>query len=261
MFKIEASFKLVAIASLTFVLLTPTPIFCQAAQSLTSEQAKALKNAEAGSADARNIVVISSLGLTQAMPSLEQEFTKTTNVTLKASIASGLVKLRDPDPQYWTYLASQVTTALNLDIPDPAFSKSQNAMVGESPELKEWAGSHGMRLKEAFVLAQYTIPGRVILLGDTVDTRAIPLLQQALKSRNYLAEVYAAKGLAALQDAKSITLISQASQRAPDSYGPLIAESLLYFNNDEAKQAATTILSSEQISRALTAKANNKEVY
>jgi len=88
----------------------------------------------------------------------------------------------------------------------------------------------------------YMFPAWVLALGLTGDSRAIPLLQQALSSPNHMIQIAGAKGLAELQD-NSIPLIIDACRRSPAEAASLIAQSLVYFDGADAQNAVDKYVS------------------
>jgi HEAT repeat protein len=175
----------------------------------------------------RDVVVIAEAGSVQAIPALEEQFKRATDVDTKVSIASGLVKLKDRDNTYWNFLLEQATLAVDSNTPDPVYSQSQGKMAVPSPELQAWADAHNASVDAAWQNAAIEIPGKVLQLATTGDPRGIPLLRRGLESHNYLIAAEAAKGLAQIQDKQSIPLIIAAAQKAPTGYSSLIAESLV----------------------------------
>jgi hypothetical protein len=84
----------------------------------------------------RDVVVIANAGAVQAVPVLEEQFKRATDVDTKLSIAAGLVKLKDRDDTYWNFLLEQATLAVDSNIPDSAFSESLGKTVMLGPELR-----------------------------------------------------------------------------------------------------------------------------
>jgi HEAT repeat protein len=226
---------------LCFVLgcpLLPLIAHAQGAQKTPTELEGAIARVSSGDVSSpRDIVVIANAGAVQAIPALEEQFKRATDIDTKVSIASGLVKLRAPDNTYWNYLLEQATLALDSNMPDPNFSPSQGKMMDPAPELKVWADANNLSVNTAVQYARYDISGKVLQLATTGDPRGIPLLQRALQSHNYLIVVWAAKGLAQIQDKPSIPLIIAAAQRAPTGYDSVVAESLVYFDDTQAQSA------------------------
>ena len=214
-----------------------------------------------GNISGRDVVVIADAGAVQAIPALEEQFKRATNVDMKLSIASGLVKLKDPDNMYWNYLLEQVTLAVDSDIPDSAYSESQGKMTIPSPELQAWADAHNVSVNTAGIYTRYDFPDKVIQLGMTGDPRGIPLLRRALDSRNYLIVTFAAKGLAEIQDKQSIPLIIAAVQRAPTAYNSLIAESLVYFDDTQAQSAVDSYMTKDMAKWDREARAQGRGVF
>lgn len=202
------------------------------------ERSLATANSETEVVGPRDVVVIANAGAVQAIPALEAQFKRATDVDTKLSIASGLVKLKDHDNAYWNFLLQQATIAVDSDIPDSAYSESKEEMTSEAPpEMQTWAAAHKVPVDTAWKYSRYDIPGKVLQFATTGDPRGIPLLQRALLCRNYLIVAWAANGLALVQDKWSIPLIIAAVQRAPAGYNSQIALSLIYFDDAQAQSA------------------------
>ena len=235
--------------TLCFVLgcpLLPRLAHGQATQNTQSELETAIARAKSGNADGSNVEVIANAGAVQAVPALEEQFKRATDVDTKVAIAYGLVRLRDRDDTYWNFLLQQATLAVDSGTPDPAYSQSQGKMAVPSPELQAWADAHNVSVDAAWHNASIDVPGKVMQLAMTGDPRGIPLLRRALESHNYLIAAFAAKGLAQIQDKQSIPLIVAAAQKAPTGYTSLIAESLLYFDDKQAQSAADQFIPKEK---------------
>jgi HEAT repeat protein len=189
----------------------------QPAQNTPNELDSAIATARSKSSvvSPRDVVVIANAGAVQAIPALEEQFRRATDVDTKVSIASGLVKLRDRDNAYWNFLLEQATLAVDSNVPDANFSASQGKMTNLAPELQGWADAHNLSVNTAWRYARYDLPGKVAELATTGDPRGIPLLRRVLQSRNYLMVTYAARGLAKIPDKQSIPLIIAAAHPHP----------------------------------------------
>lgn len=164
----------------------------------------------------------------------------------KAHIASALIRLRGKDDRYWNYLVEQANLVLNSDPPFPSNTDSQGKSL-PSPEFDNWVKSHNLDPGLAAEDAMLVSPSYILLLAETGDPRAVPLLHRALLARNYLIQAYAASGLAKLQDRNSIPLIIQACKTDPPDASAAIAQSLLYFNDPKAQAAAEKYMTPEML--------------
>jgi hypothetical protein len=218
-----------------------------AAPSQAEQLATAIARAGSGNVDVVDVEIIARAGAVQAIPALENQFARETDIGTKAKIAAGLVRLGDKDNTYWNYLEEQAALAVDSDIPDAVFSQSQAKVVDHqlSPELHAWADSHHVDVNTAGIDARYDFPGKVLSLGETGDPRGIPLLRRALQSRNYFIVAEAANGLAQIQDKDSIPLIIAACRRAPPGFNSGIAMSLIWFDDPRAQTAVDTYMSKE----------------
>jgi hypothetical protein len=105
----------------------------------------------------REVFVIANAGATQAIPALEEQFRRATDVDTKVSIPSGLVKLKDHDDTYWNFLLEQATLAVDSNIPDSVFSKSLGKPTILGPELQAWADAHNVSVNTAGIYMRGTI--------------------------------------------------------------------------------------------------------
>lgn len=94
-----------------------------------------------------------------------------------------------------------------------------------------------MSVQQAWNAATFEAVGAIIDLGSSDDQRAVPLLREALASKNGSIEVAAAQGLAELHDSDSIPEIIKACESAPKEVASLIAEYLVYFDDPAAQRA------------------------
>jgi HEAT repeat protein len=238
--------------------LLPRPTYGQAPQSQSDQLATSIARVKSGEADGWDVEVIAHAKAVQAVPALEEQFRRATDVDFRSKIANALVRLGDKDDTYWNYLLEQATLAVDSDVPDSIFSDSQGKlMMKEStPELQAWAHTHNVSPETAREYATYDLPGKVWDLAQTGDARGIPLLRRALQSRNCPMASTAAKGLAQIQDKESIPLIIAASQRAAGGCGGAIALALIYFDDPQAQSAVDTYVPKETAKASRDARAN-----
>jgi len=183
------------------------------------------------------VEAVAHAGRIDAIPILENKFVHTQDPVDKAKIAGVLVRLGDKNDTYWDFLAGVVTVAVDSDAPDVADSDAQGkSLPGLSPKFIAWAKAHNIPPAEAASNATYVLPAEVMMLGDTRDRRAIPLLRRALHSPNYLIVSAAADGLAEIGDEASVPLIISACKDAPVDARGAIAESLVYFDDAQAQK-------------------------
>ncbi len=222
----------------------------------------ATARAKSGNVDASDVETIAKNKAVGSIPALEAQFAETTDLAIKTKIAAGLVRLGDNDLHYWEFLLQRANFALDSDLPDP-FRDSQGNSTGRqlSPKFRAYMQTHNLDASTAVAAWTYELPGIMLDLGETGDPRGIPLLQQALHSRNYLIVVFAAKGLTLIQDKQSIPLIVAAIQNAPPEYQPLIAEPLIYFNDPQAQSAVDAYVPKEKAMMAREGKAQGRGVF
>lgn len=198
----------------------------------------------------------------EVLPKLEKGFVDPTEVDQKEHIANALVRLGDKNNVYWDFLLQQATLAVDSDIPDP-FRDSEGKLTNQdlSPDFKAWTQAHHVDVGSAFEQVTIYLPGKILLLGETGDPRGIPLLQRALQSHNYLIVAFAAKGLVKIQDRRSIPLIISATQQLPPEYRPVIAMSLVYFDDSQAQDAFDRYVPKEMATLLRESKAKGMGVF
>jgi len=176
----------------------------------------------------------------EAIPALKEQFGRVQDSLLKAKIAAALVRLGDKDDSYWDFLVKEAKVALDSDAPSfAAYDSEGKALGGPSQEFETWLKTHNPSedIDSAAGDSSYMLPALVTLLAWSEDPRSIPYLRQGLSSPNYMIQIAAANGLAELGDENSIPLIISACQKAPKEVAGVIAESLVYFDNDAAQKA------------------------
>jgi hypothetical protein len=231
-------------------------------QKEPNELDRAIARTKSGNVGSRDVEILAKFKATQSIPALEAQFARTTDMNTKMKIADGLVRLGDKDDAYWNFLLQQATLAVNSDLPEPFYDSQGNATGRQlAPDFKAWIQAHQIDASTAIRSALFDLPSRVMLLGETGDARGIPLMRRALQSRNYLMIVWAAKGLALTQDKQSIPLIIAAVQGAPPEYQALIAESLLYFDDVPAQNAADSYMPKDQAKIAREEKTRGRGVF
>jgi HEAT repeat protein len=229
--------------------LSSTALFAQDAQAAPSQAeqlATAIARARSGNVNTSDVEIIAEAGAAQAIPSLEEQFERTTDVGTKIKIANGLVRLGDKRNTYWNYLLEQATLAVDSDVLDALFSDAVGKTRDQiSSEIQAWAQAHNISSNTAVVSAIYDLPSKVFELAQTGDPRGIPFLRRALRSRNYMIAVWAAKGLVQIQDNDSIPLIIATCQRMPTGYASEIAKPLIWFDDPRAQTAVDTYMTKE----------------
>jgi len=198
----------------------------------------AIAKVKSGEFAAVHVDMIARAGAVEAIPSLKQRFVHADDVLLKAKIAAAIVRLGDKDDTYWDFLVKLATPALESDAPDfMSYDSQGKAASAPSPEFVAWADAQNLPHAGLLEESRYLLPGMVGILGWSRDPRAIPLLRQALLSRNYMIEIMAALGLAEIGDRDSIPFIIEACKRAPAEPAAAIAQALVYFDDAVAQSA------------------------
>ena len=234
----------------------------QVAQSSPEKIADAIESVKQGNFSLATIEQIAEANAVQSVPALKERFALSQDADTKTKIADALVRLGENDDIYWNYLIEQATAAVKNDIPSPTVFDARGAVVrGEvSPEFIAWTKAHNVSAESAAETV-YGLPRRVAFLAETGDPRGIPLLRQGLQSPNYLIAAMSAKGLAVIMDKSSIPLIIEACKRAPSESAIAIADSLIYFDDAQAQEAADRYLPKEYAQAMRAARAQGKKPF
>jgi len=220
--------------------------------------ANAIARVKSGNFAGVDVDMIRRGGAVEAIPALKEQFAHVKAPLDKAQIASVLMKLGDKDETYWDFLVNLASEV--IDAPDFWSYDAQGKLVpGPTPEFLAWAKAHNLSAAEMGEWPQYWLPGPVGALGMSGDSRAVPLLRQALSSRNHMIEMVAAQGLAEIQDTDSIPLIIEACKRAPAEAASVIAESLVYFDDRDAQRAVDAYIAKDRAQMLRGAKAQGKK--
>lgn len=188
---------------------------------------------------------VANLGDPRVIPALQDAFDRQTRPLTRAFIAATLVRLGETDSRYFDYVAGEATEALNSDIPnwkDSTIAASNDGDLQGSEMIQAWARNHHMSLVDAIYRTMIEIPGAVEALSLTSDHRSVPILLQALHSKNPLIVREAALGLARMHEAAAIQPIIAACKRADREDRPWLAKSLLYFRSKRATEAAGSMI-------------------
>ena len=176
---------------------------------------------------------LAQAGETRAIAALKEEFPVTKDAQLKLAIASALVRLGEKDQMYWDLLADGARKAVECDAPSIFMLDSEGKVDRNQrelpPEFIAWAKAHNLDPATAAQQQVYELPGRFLYLAITGDSRGRELLRMGLKSHNTSIRVYAAKGLAKLQDKESIPLIIEVYGMVSRERASMIARAPLFF--------------------------------
>jgi len=91
------------------------------------------------------------------------------------------------------------------------------------------------------------LPGRVLIVGDLNDPRAIPVLRRALQAPNVQIQSAGAMGLAMAGDKDSIPLILDVCSKAPEAAPVLAMFALVHFDDPRAQNGAAQYLSKDML--------------
>jgi len=189
--------------------------------------------AEVKRGDWAEVDEVAAAGAVRATPILKEVFASSEDVDLG-----------NKDNVYPDYLLAQAKVAAESDIPFPFKSDGKEM----SPELTAWAAAHHVSVETAVEEAYSGFPGRLAMVDDLNDRRAIPVLRRALLAPDVMIQVAGAAGLAVAGDKDSIPLIVDACSKAPAEAASAIAfMSLVYFDDPRAQGGAAQYLSKEML--------------
>jgi hypothetical protein len=197
----------------------------------------------------------------RAIPVLEAYFARSKEPDLRSEIASVLVSIGDEDPQFWNLIRDEAQQALSEHAPDPfEMGKTSQASTPCSSEaFLAWAKSRSLSLEEACRKSTMDIPQRVRPLADSGDRRGIPILKEALSSRNPLIQALAAHGLVLIGTRDAITLVIEAIEHAPPDLARFLADCLIESDDPRAQSVVYQYLPDVNFSEAHRFRAQNGE--
>ena len=183
------------------------------------------------------------------IPELKQGFINTSDRLTRENVASVLMRLGQRDDAYWSVLYKRAQEIVDSHVPYPlAFDETGKTIRGVlSPNFLQWAEDHGQSKDEIGEEQLYVFPGEILLMADVGDPRGLSILRKGLSSPNYSVRIIAARGLALLQDKNSISSIIEAAETAPKEAQPLIASSLVAFDDSRARAAAEELVSDKKL--------------
>ncbi len=189
----------------------------------------------------------------QAKPVLQAQFTIVNDPVLKGALASALVRLGDQQPIYWDFLAGKAKAAIDSDAPWVSdFDSAGNTIPRRlSARFLEWAKANQVNPNAAAEVQVYRLPGDVIFLAITGDSRGLTILRKGLVSQNYMIQANSARGLALLRDKDSIPLIIDACERAPSEMASVIALALVFFDDVNAQNSAARFILNKELLQEL----------
>lgn len=188
-----------------------------------------------------------------ATPGLRTAFSQETQPVTRQALAAALVRLRDPDSQYFDYLDGKARDAVSSDLPYLC-----GLTGGTTPDAKTefpldfiaWARAHDMTLSDALRTAAIELPAAVEALGEAADHRALAILLRGLSSPNSCIVQTSAFGLARLHDTDAVEPIIRACNTLRREDRLPTAKSLLYFDSGRAQQAADSLIADPVLVRS-----------
>lgn len=178
----------------------------------------------------------------------EEVFALTNDTQTKMRLASILLSLGVKDQTYFDFLAGQAKKALahDRDMPWPLLYDDQKAQKALNPALNDWCKAHGVDFWDMDRVEFYEMPISWYNLAAAGDPRAYDLLVKGLHSQNLAIAAMAAQGLAKLQDPRAINELIAVGRQVPGEALGGVVQSLLYFEDPMAQEAAETLLPEKQ---------------
>jgi HEAT repeat protein len=132
---------------------------------------------------------------------------------------------------YFDEIASYALASISSAMPPLyMYDTEGNDARDPNPALVSWCTKNHREIAECMTAAMAAAAG-VMLLGETKDSRAVPILRQALPSQNHEIVEFAVGGLVSLRDTDSIPLIAENVQRFPPKLAASIAAHLADFDD------------------------------
>jgi HEAT repeat protein len=177
-----------------------------------------------------------------AVRNIEEIFAATSKIELKQRIASILIRIGVRDLAYFDFLAGEARRALAIDMPwAELFDEQTGKTTGINPAFVKWCEKHHRDQYEAFEEARYQVPVPWFYLASAGDPHAYDLLVQGLHAENKMIVMYAALGLAKLQDPRAIDALIAASRHEIAGARYEIAQALWHFPDDRAQATADAL--------------------
>ncbi len=184
----------------------------------------------------------------QVIPILEKMFEDAEEKSQKQEIAVLLVQLDFTGEKYFQYLAGFARNAVDSRTPFPlnfdGYGRAIWAQFNE--EFLAWCSEHQVDPDDASSELLIEYPTDIIFLGRTGDSRGYDLLIKGLGSPNPMVVVPAAQGLAHIGDPRAIKSIQETVPRSPVRSKSMLAQTLLYFDDDGARETAREIIGNQE---------------
>lgn len=168
----------------------------------------------------------------ETIPAFRELFTKLTQKRLRQRLALALLVAGQKDDTYFDELAKYAQAAIASTAPNPFEQSADGSDIkGKlNPAFIRWCEANHAQLPDCGKMVAEYAPD-VLMLTYAKDSRAIPLLRQALTTDNVGIVKTAVHGLAWLKNTDSIPLIAQQLRRFPSTLSALIASALADFDD------------------------------
>lgn len=166
------------------------------------------------------------------VPLFQELFLKLTEKRPRQYLAFALLKVGRKDEIYFEELAQYARAAIASTAPvSVGYDKEGNAITDHlNPAFLRWCEDNHLALQDRKEsVTPYGFD--VLLLGQTKDRRAVPILRKALVVTNDGIVWSAVRGLAGMNDTDSIPLITSSLQRFPPNIAAGIASGLIEFDD------------------------------
>jgi hypothetical protein len=164
-------------------------------------------------------------------------------------IAVTLVRLGNPDPSYFQFLAGFAREAIQ-DL-SPFFVKFDAAghpVQGQiDPAFETWCVSNGKAARAVAAVQAGTYPVDVQYLAEAQDLRGDDLLRKGLASLNSLVLPWIVQGLGRLQDTAALPLIERSLSALPQDAKIAAASQLAWYPQAEAHRLMERLIPKQSL--------------
>jgi hypothetical protein len=185
------------------------------------------------------IIALQAKGGQSALSELRRAFLLEPNEETRGLISSALLKLKDPDPKYFTFLEGRGEAALLNDVPVPSERGEVNSVPYKERFDKWKKGKEEADVRVAVQAGLSGDPTTFLWIARSQDRRFIPILRRGLRFTNMIVASISAQALAGLGDKDSIPEIIRICESGSTDLakGFALSSLLFFFDSKEAQLA------------------------
>jgi hypothetical protein len=196
---------------------------------------------------------------------LKRRFQAAEDKSDKQRLAVELVVRSADDDEAIQFLIAHAERAIEDGLPYPfVVSESGEYTRNASlPEFLEWCSSQGLHPAAELKRATVDLPGDVLFLAMSGDTRGYDVLMEGLRSENPMIAYESARGLNNIGDPRAIIPIMEVVEatRSPSFKKLTAREGLVGFDDPRADEMAVAILGQDGFARALDRHKERSRAY